>query len=253
MISGPICGAVSPTLQPPSSLGHRAVEPLRGVGVEGEQRLPRGDGLAGTAMDPQTCAGLHALARDAHGPRRAARLSVPPPLRRYRPWCHRAAPRWSRSSHRSQRLRQVAALGGDQARKWSIAEPSRSVCAGSTPSRPAASSISAASASVSSTTSAGRRRRALPATLPLRRRCRRSGRAAVHVGQQRAGRRPVRSAQLDHGARQLSGLGLGLQERPGADLGVEHQRPVPSAIFLLITELAISGSDSVVPVTSRSA
>ena len=27
----------------------------------------------------------------------------------------------------------------------------------------------------------------------------------------------------------------------------------PSAIFLLITELAISGSDSVVPVTSRSA
>ncbi len=28
---------------------------------------------------------------------------------------------------------------------------------------------------------------------------------------------------------------------------------VPSAIFLLITELAISGSDSVVPVTSRSA
>ena len=28
---------------------------------------------------------------------------------------------------------------------------------------------------------------------------------------------------------------------------------VPSAIFLLITELAINGSDSVVPVTSRSA
>ena len=63
----------------------------------------------------------------------------------------------------------------------------------------------------------------------------------------------MRGAQLDHRAGQLAGLGLGLQERAAADLAVEHQRPVPSAIFLLITELAISGSDSVVPVTSRSA
>ena len=38
------------------------------------------------------------------------------------------------------------------------------------------------------------------------------------------GRNPVGGAQLDHGVRQLAGLRLGVQERPGADLHVEHQR-----------------------------
>ena len=46
----------------------------------------------------------------------------------------------------------------------------------------------------------------------------------VHIGQQRPGRHPVRVAQLHHGGRQLARLGLGLQERPAADLDVEHQR-----------------------------
>ena len=40
---------------------------------------------------------------------------------------------------------------------------------------------------------------------------------------------------------------------PRADLDVEHERPVPSAIFLHMIDDAISGIDSTVPVTSRSA
>ena len=42
----------------------------------------------------------------------------------------------------------------------------------------------------------------------------------------------VRGAQLDHGARQLAGLRLGVGERAGTDLHVEHQRASPLGQFL---------------------
>ena len=45
----------------------------------------------------------------------------------------------------------------------------------------------------------------------------------------------------------------GLHERAASDLDVQHERVVPSAIFLLMIEEAMSGRLSTVPVTSRSA
>ena len=61
MMSGPISGAASPTLHPPSISAIAASKRVRGVGVEREQRFARGDGLTGTAVDAQTSACLHTL------------------------------------------------------------------------------------------------------------------------------------------------------------------------------------------------
>ncbi len=75
-----------------------------------------------------------------------------------------------------------------------------------------------------------------------------------HVGQQRA-RRPARPRCR---ARPWCGPAHGdsasvFRNAPEPTLQSSTSALAPSAIFLLITELAISGSDSVVPVTSRSA
>ena len=140
------------------------------------------------------------------------------------------------------------------ARKWSIAEPSRNVCAGSTPSRPAASSISTASASVSSTTSGGpppastssdsSTSTALPTVRP-------SGRDMSVSSARVTSPCSVPSSTIVRASSRDSASVL--RNAPDPTLESSTNARAPSAIFLLITELAISGSDSVVPVTSRSA
>ena len=58
---------------------------------------------------------------------------------------------------------------------------------------------------------------------------------------------PMRVAQLDHGAGQLAATRASVvRNAPEPTLTSSTSAPAPSASFLLITELAISGSDSTV-------
>ena len=52
---------------------------------------------------------------------------------------------------------------------------------------------------------------------------------------------------------QLAGVSTSFMNAPDPTLTSSTSAPVPSAIFLLMIELAISGIASTVPVTSRSA
>ena len=94
--------------------GHGGLESLRGVGVEGEQRLTSGDGFAGATVDAQPSAELHPLTWDG-----AARAE-PPHRQSHRhrvDESHRAiARRGDGLGIRTDRQRsgQVAALRGDQ-------------------------------------------------------------------------------------------------------------------------------------------
>ena len=141
------------------------------------------------------------------------------------------------------------------ARNRSIAVPSRSVSAGSTPSTPA-----------SVEHLAGQRQRQLHDVVgaaagehlqrlgDLDRVADRAAQRDVHVGQQRPGGHAVRRAELDHGARPARATRpRSSGTRPEPTLTSSTSASAPSASFLLMTELAISGSDSVVAVTSRSA
>ena len=135
-----------------------------------------------------------------------------------------------------------------------MAEPSARVSAGSTPSIPAASSISRASASVSSTTSSGpppastssdsATSTALPTARP-------SG-TFMSVSSARVATpcASPNSTMVRASSRDSASV---LRNAPLPTLVSSTSASAPSASFLLITELAINGSDSVVPVTSRSA
>ena len=127
--------------------------------------------------------------------------------------------------------------------------------AGSTPVSPASASISRASATVSSTTSAGPPPRststdsATSSALPT---ARPSGTdmsvSSAVVAQPVVARRCAPSSRPARGrARRV------FMNAPEPTLTSSTSPPVPSAIFLLMIELAISGIDSTVPVTSRSA
>ncbi len=139
-------------------------------------------------------------------------------------------------------------------RQWSIAEPSLSAVSGSLPCTPAAASISLARARVSSTRSAGpppaststdsRTSSALPAVRP----------SGVDM--------PVSSATVFTPAEvprptmvraSSRACSRDFMNAPVPTLTSSTSAPVPSAIFLDMIELAISGIDSTVPVTSRSA
>ena len=206
--------------------GHCGLEPFRSVGVEREQRFTGGDGLAGAPMDAQPRAGLHPLTWDG-----AARAE-PPHRQSHR---HRVD-----ESHRAiarrrdglgirtdrQRSRQVAALRGDQ-----LTEPvhRRAVlqCLGGVdPVEPGGVEHLG-----------GQRQRQLhhiggPSAgqylqrfLDLDGVANGAAQRCLHVRQQRARHQPLLGAQLHHRAGQFAGLRLGRQERPAADLAVEHQRP----------------------------
>ena len=182
--------------------GQRRREPLRGVGVQREQRLARGDGLAGPAVDAQPGTELHALpgterpapSRHTASPTAIASMSpiVPP----------RGAVTVSVWAPTAAVWRQVAALGGDQlaepVHRGAVAQRLRRVDAvdaggvehlGGQRQRQLDDVVGAA---------AGQHLQRLGdldgvADRPAQRR--------VHVGQQRAGGQPVLGAQLDHGAR----------------------------------------------------
>ena len=65
---------------------------------------------------------------------------------------------------------------------------------------------------------------------------------------------PASVPRADHRLGQLAGIGLAIfMNAPDPTLTSSTSAPVPSAIFLLMIELAISGMASTVPVTSRSA
>ena len=114
MISGRAAGGASATSKPPSSSASAARKALRGIGVEGEQRLTGGHRLPGTAMDPDAGAGLHLFARTG-----SARTEPPSrqPHRHRVDVAHCAAPvggdGFGVPTNR-QRHRQVPALRGDQ-------------------------------------------------------------------------------------------------------------------------------------------
>ena len=139
-------------------------------------------------------------------------------------------------------------------RHTSMARPSASASAGSTSPRPAPASISRASARVSSTTSAGpppaststdsATSTALPAARP-------SGRSiavtSATVFTPAASPRPTIVR-----ARVRASAGS-FMKAPDPVFTSSTSASAPSAIFLLMIELAISGIDSTVPVTSRRA
>ena len=139
-------------------------------------------------------------------------------------------------------------------RQTSIARPSASASAGSTSDRPAPASISRASARVSSTTSAGpppaststdsATSTALPAARP-------SGRSiAVTRATVRTPAASPRPTIVRASSRASS---ASFMNAPEPVFTSSTSASAPSAIFLLMIELAISGIDSTVPVTSRSA
>ena len=136
----------------------------------------------------------------------------------------------------------------------SIAEPSASLSAGSTSSRPAPASISRASATVSSTTSAGpppaststdsATSMALPAVNPR----------GVDMSVSRAVvRTPASAPRATMVSASSRARSRSFMNAPVPTLTSSTRAPVPSAIFLLMIEEAISGIASTVPVTSRRA
>ena len=84
-----------------------------------------------------------------------------------------------------------------------------------------------------------------------------AGRAAerhVHLGEQRGGAHAVGGAQPDHRLGEGRGrCASSFMNAPVPTFTSSTSAPVPSAIFFDMIELAISGIDSTVPVTSRSA
>ena len=241
---------------PAVQLGQRGVEALRGVGVEGEHRLTGGDRLAGPAVDPDARARTAPARPDGTCPHRAATPPAPPPSRRYRPLCRPG--RRSRSRHadrsataptsRRPARRRAGETGPSRCRRAgsggiAAVDPGQLEHLGGQPQRQLDDVGRARRRPARRATR--RPRAALPTVAP-------SGR--VHVGQQRAGGHPVRRAQLDHGVRQLAALPpRSPANAPEPTFTSSTSAPAPSASFLLITELAISGSDSTVAVMSRSA
>ena len=75
----------------------------------------------------------------------------------------------------------------------------------------------------------------------------------IHPGQQRPGTHAVLLAQGDHRLGELARPLVLVMNAPLPTLTSRTSALVPSAIFLDMIELAISGMDSTVPVTSRSA
>ena len=84
-----------------------------------------------------------------------------------------------------------------------------------------------------------------------------AGRAAeghVHLGEQRGGAHAVGRAEADHRLGQRRGRSASsFMKAPVPTFTSSTSALVPSAIFFDMIELAISGIDSTVPVTSRSA
>ncbi len=160
MISGPRSGgASSPTLHAPSSSAIAAPMPLRGVGVQREQRLHlrrrarrAGDGCAAPRRTARARPGRS-------GPRRAA---TPPDHRHRVDVAHRATTRgrdglgMRADGQRRRDAAEVAALRGDQlaepVHRGAVRQRLRGIGAVDAPRRRASRR---ASASVSSTTSAG--------------------------------------------------------------------------------------------------
>ena len=119
----------------------------------------------------------------------------------------------------------------------------------------ASASISRASATVSSTTSAGPPPRSTSTdSVDLQRVADRPPERHGHVGEQRGGGQAVRRRRGRPSSSASSRAGRAVfMNAPEPTLTSSTSPPVPSAIFLLMIELAISGMASTVPVTSRSA
>lgn len=76
---------------------------------------------------------------------------------------------------------------------------------------------------------------------------------AVHIGDERLHAASHALADLDHGLRKFDGFGHGLHNAPEPTLTSSRMQPEPAASFLLMIELAISGMQLTVAVTSRRA
>ena len=248
MISGRATGGESPTTQPPSSSASAACQPLRGVGVQREQRLAGGDGFAGPAVDAHAGAELHALTGS-----RAARAE-PPHRQSHRhrvDVAHRAAARCRdglgmRTDR--QRLGEVAALRGHQrpepVHRGAVAQRLRRVDAVDAGQRRASRGPAPASAP---RRRPARRRPAPPATRRPRRRCRPpgpAGRPCRSAAPGWARRGPCPSSTMVRASSR--GSVSVFRNAPDPTLTSSTRASAPSASFLLITELAISGSDSTV-------
>ena len=235
-------------------VAQRRLEQLRGVRVQGQQRLAR------RAPGRRAWRAARCPRPPAPGPPcgcarpRAARRRPRPPARPAAPGRRRPAP--ARCTSRA-----TFGSGASGSPPWAAIirrqRPSRdrrrARRAGSTSSRPAPASISRARASVSSTTSRGpppastssdsATSMALPAVSP-------SG-VDMSVSRATVCTPGVRTRDRPSSGRARGRSSSVFMKAPEPTLTSSTRTPVPSAIFLLMIELAISGIASTVPVTSR--